>query len=78
MTHFSKWLTGIMKRNQISIEQLADRTGVSRKDVRNWIGGKTIPKTVYFIFLLEALAKILDCEVEILYTNASRAILKDS
>jgi transcriptional regulator with XRE-family HTH domain len=77
-THFSKWLKGIMNRNDITIEQLADRAGVSRKDVRNWIRGKSIPKTAYFVFLLKALSQLTDCEEEILYSNASRAILKDS
>ena len=77
-THFAKWLVGIMNRNDIEIAQLADRTGVSRKDVRNWIRGRSIPKTAYFVFLLKALAQITDCEEEILYLNASRAILRDS
>jgi transcriptional regulator with XRE-family HTH domain len=81
-THFAKWLMGIMNRNDIEIAieiaQLADRTGVSRKDVRNWIRGRSIPKTAYFVFLLKALAQITDCEEEILYLNASRAILRDS
>lgn len=77
-TNFSKWLLSIMNRNDITIEQLADRAGVSRKDVRNWIRGKSIPKTAYFVFLLKALSQLTDCEEEILYSNASRAILKDS
>jgi len=77
-THFSKWLVGIMDRNDIEIAQLADRTGVSRKDVRNWIRGNSIPKTAYFVFLLKAIAQLTDCEEEILYSNASRAILRDS
>jgi transcriptional regulator with XRE-family HTH domain len=77
-TNFSKWLLSIMNRNDITIEQLADRAGVSRKDVRNWIRGKSIPKTAYFVFLLKALSQLTDCEEEILYSNASRAILRDS
>ena len=77
-THFSKWLKQIMNRNDISIEQLANRAGVSRKDIRNWIRGRSIPKTAYFVFLLKALYQLTGCEEEILYLNASAAILKDS
>ena len=77
-THFSKWLKQIMNRNDITIEQLANRAGVSRKDVRNWIRGRSIPKTAYFVFLLKALSQLTECEEEILYTNASTAIMKDS
>lgn len=77
-TNFSKWLLSIMNRNDISVTRLADRTGVSKKDVRNWIRGKSIPKTAYFVFLLKALSQLTDCEEEILYSNASRAILRDS
>ena len=77
-THFSKWLRQLMNRNDITIEQLADRAGVSRKDVRNWIRGRSIPKTAYFVFLLKALSQLTECEEEILYTNASTAIMKDS
>lgn len=78
ISNFAQWLKAIMNRNDISIEQLADRAGVSRKDVRNWIRGKSIPKTAYFVFLLKALSQLTECEEEILYSNASRAILKDS
>lgn len=78
ISNFAQWLKAIMNRNDITIEQLADRTGVSRKDVRNWIRGNSIPKTAYFVFLLKALAQLTDCEEEILYSNASRAILRDS
>ena len=67
-----------MNRNDITVEQLADRAGVSRKDVRNWIRGNSIPKTAYFVFLLKALSQLITCEEEILYLNASSAILKDS
>ena len=77
-THFSKWLRQLMNRNDITIEQLANRAGVSRKDVRNWIRGKSIPKTAYFVFLLKALSQLTECEEEILYTNASTAIMRDS
>lgn len=77
-THFSKWLRQLMNRNDITIEQLADRAGVSRKDVRNWIRGRSIPKTAYFVFLLKALSQLTECEEEILYTNASTAIMRDS
>jgi len=77
-THFSKWLRQLMNRNDITIEQLANRAGVSRKDVRNWIRGRSIPKTAYFVFLLKALSQLTECEEEILYTNASTAIMKDS
>ena len=77
-THFSKWLKQLMNRNDITIEQLANRAGVSRKDVRNWIRGRSIPKTAYFVFLLKALSQLTECEEEILYTNASTAIMKDS
>ena len=77
-THFSKWLKQIMNRNDITIEQLANRAGVSRKDVRNWIRGRSIPKQAYFVFLLKALSQLTECEEEILYTNASTAIMRDS
>ena len=77
-THFSKWLRQLMNRNDITIEQLANRAGVSRKDVRNWIRGRSIPKTAYFVFLLKALSQLTECEEEILYTNASIAIMRDS
>ena len=77
-THFSKWLRQIMNRNDITIDQLANRAGVSRKDVRNWIRGRSIPKTAYFVFLLKALSQLTECEEEILYTNASTAIMRDS
>ena len=77
-THFSKWLRQLMNRNDITIEQLANRAGVSRKDVRNWIRGRSIPKTAYFVFLLKALSQLTECEEEILYTNASTAIMRDS
>lgn len=77
-THFSKWLRQLMNRNDITIEQLANRAGVSRKDVRNWIRGRSIPKTSYFVFLLKALSQLTECEEEILYTNASTAIMRDS
>ena len=77
-THFSKWLKQIMNRNDITIEQQANRAGVSRKDVRNWIRGRSIPKTAYFVFLLKALSQLTECEEEILYTNASTAIMRDS
>lgn len=77
-TYFSKWLKQLMNRNDITIEQLANRAGVSRKDVRNWIRGRSIPKTAYFVFLLKALSQLTECEEEILYTNASTAIMKDS
>ena len=77
-THFSKWLRQLMNRNDITIEQLANRAGVSRKDVRNWIRGRSIPKTAYFVFLLKALSQLTECEEEILYTNASTAIMMDS
>lgn len=77
-THFSKWLRQLMNRNDITIEQLADRAGVSRKDIRNWIRGRSIPKTAYFVFLLKALSQLTECEEEILYTNASTAIMRDS
>ena len=77
-THFSRWLKQIMNRNDITIEQLANRAGVSRKDVRNWIRGRGIPKTAYFVFLLKALSQLTECEEEILYTNASTAIMRDS
>jgi|TARA_B100000424_G_C22710548_1_gene386785 transcriptional regulator with XRE-family HTH domain len=77
-THFSKWLKQLMNRNDITIEQLANRAGVSRKDVRNWIRGRSIPKTAYFVFLLKALSQLTECEEEILYTNASTAIMRDS
>ena len=77
-THFSKWLRQLMNRNDITIEQLANRAGVSRKDVRNWIRGRSIPKTAYFVFLLKALSQMTECEEEILYTNASTAIMRDS
>ena len=62
----------------ITIEQLANRAGVSRKDVRNWIRGRSIPKTAYFVFLLKALSQLTEREEEILYTNASTAIMRDS
>jgi len=78
MEHFALWLKSIMRRNQISVEVLANRAGVSRKDVRNWIRGHSIPKTAYFIFVLKALAQLTDCDEEILYINASQAVLKDS
>ena len=45
-THFSKWLKQIMNRNDITIEQLANRAGVSRKDVRNWIRGRSIAQSI--------------------------------
>ena len=77
-THFSKWLRQLMNRNDITIEQLANRAGVSRKDVRNWIRGRSIPKTAYFVFLLKALSQLTECEEEILYINASTAIMRDS
>ena len=77
-SHFAKWLRHLMNRNDITIEQLANRAGVSRKDVRNWIRGRSIPKTAYFVFLLKALSQLTECEEEILYTNASTAIMKDS
>lgn len=77
-THFSKWLRQLMNRNDITIEQLANRAGVSRKDVRNWIRGRSIPKTAYFVFLLKALSQLTECEEEILYTNARTAIMRDS
>ena len=77
-THFSKWLRQLMNRNDITIEQLANRAGVSRKDVRNWIRGRSIPKTAYFVFLLKALSQLTECEEESLYTNASTAIMRDS
>ncbi len=77
-TNFATWLLGVMNRNDITVEQLADRAGVSRKDVRNWIRGNSIPKTAYFVFLLKALSQLITCEEEILYLNASSAILKDS
>tara|TARA_Y100000114_G_scaffold120803_1_gene115837 strand:+ start:214 stop:456 length:243 start_codon:yes stop_codon:yes gene_type:complete len=77
-TYFSKWLKQLMNRNDITIEQLANRAGVSRKDVRNWIRGRSIPKTAYFVFLLKALSQLTECEEEILYTNASTAIMRDS
>ena len=67
-----------MTRNDITIEQVANRAGVCRKDVRNWIRGRSIPKTAYFVFLLKALSQLTECEEEILYTNASTAIMKDS
>ena len=78
LTHFARWLLGIMNRNNITVESLADRSGVSRKDVRNWIRGNSIPKTAYFVFLLKALSQLIDCEEEILYSTASEAILRDS
>ena len=77
-THFATWLLGVMNRNDITVEQLANRAGVSRKDIRNWIRGNSIPKTAYFVFLLKALSQLITCEEEILYLNASSAILKDS
>lgn len=77
-THFSKWLRRLMNRNDITIEQLANRAGVSRKDVRNWIRGRSIPKTAYFVFLLKALSQLTECEEEILYRIASTAIMRDS
>ena len=76
--HFARWLLGIMKRNDITVEALADRSGVSRKDVRNWIRGNSIPKTAYFVFLLRALSQLTGCEEEILYISASASILRDS
>lgn len=78
LTHFARWLLGIMNRNNITVEALADRSGVSRKDVRNWIRGNSIPKTAYFVFLLKALSQLIDCEEEILYSTASDAIMRDS
>jgi|TARA_Y100000289_G_C3905349_1_gene141587 transcriptional regulator with XRE-family HTH domain len=78
LKHFANWLLDIMNRNSITVEALANRSGVSRKDVRNWIRGNSIPKTAYFVFLLKALSQIINCEEEILYKNASEAILRDS
>ena len=77
-TNFSKWLCSFMERNDIDVETLANTTGVSRKDVRNWMRAKSVPKTVYYLFLLKALSKLTACEENILYKCSSRAILKDS
>lgn len=78
LIHFPKWLDQIMKRNDISVSQLADKTGVSRKDIRNWLKGTSLPKTAYFVFLLKALSLLTKCEEDLLYINASEAILRDS
>jgi transcriptional regulator with XRE-family HTH domain len=76
--NFGRWLKRIMNRNGLSTRDVADRTGVSAKDVRNWIRGKALPKTAYFCFLLRALSQLVDVEEEILYSNASEEILRDS
>jgi len=78
LIHFPKWLDQIMKRNKISVRQLADKTGVSRKDIRNWLRGTSLPKTAYFVFLLKALSILTECDEDLLYTSASEAILRDS
>ena len=77
-THFAKWLNSIMERNCIDVATLAKTTGVSKKDVRNWMRSKSLPKTVYYLFLLKALSKLTNCEEELLYGSSSRAILRDS
>jgi transcriptional regulator with XRE-family HTH domain len=76
--HFALWLQNLLEKNNISIKQLADTAGVSTKDVQNWVKGRTMPKTSYFVFLLKALEKLTETEEEMHYLNASYAILKDS
>lgn len=77
-TQFASWLLRVMNRNDLTVEQVADRSGVSRKDVRNWMRGNSIPKTVYFVFLLKALSQLIECDEALLYQQSSEAILKDS
>jgi transcriptional regulator with XRE-family HTH domain len=76
--YFGRWLKSLMNRNELSTRIVADRTGVSAKDVRNWIRGKALPKTAYFVFLLRALSQLVDVEESILYENAAEQILRDS
>jgi transcriptional regulator with XRE-family HTH domain len=76
--NFGRWLKTLMNRNGISTRILADKSGVSAKDVRNWIRGKALPKTAYFVFLLRALSKLVDVDECILYENAAEEILRDS
>lgn len=76
--NFGRWLKMIMNRNGLTTRIVADKTGVSAKDVRNWIRGKALPKTAYFVFLIRALSKLVEVDECILYENAAEEILRDS
>ncbi len=52
-------LADVMRRRNVSIEQLVDRTGISRRSIYNWINGNTISSAY-----LDRLAKALGVVAE--------------
>ncbi len=76
--NFGVWLLGTLNNYDLSVRDVADKTGVSPKEVRNWIKGHALPKTAYFIFLLRAMTQLTGVSEDTFYLSASVALLKDS
>lgn len=50
-------LAAVMKRRRCSVEQLVDRTGISRRSIYNWLDGKPI-SSAYLVRVAQALGVV--------------------
>lgn len=41
---FAEWLSGVLRREGMTMESAAEQLGVSAKTVRRWVGGSTEPR----------------------------------
>ncbi|MFY9849265.1 MAG: helix-turn-helix transcriptional regulator, partial [Trebonia sp.] len=41
---FAEWMTGVLRREGLTIESAASQLGVSVKTVSRWVGGSTEPR----------------------------------
>jgi len=76
-SHFGLWLRETLNSQGITARSLGDVMGVPPKDIRNWIAGRSIPKTYYYLLLCEGLQRLTGTHSLKWHAEASKKILKD-